>query len=159
MNKRVNILVKLALVAALYVVLTIAIAPISYGPIQVRFSEVLILLAFYDKRYVYSLTIGCIIANLLSPLGIVDVVVGSLGTYISAVAISKTKSLLLATFWPTIFCIPVVLLLHLIVGLPFFIYLFGFMVGEFISVTLIGYPLAKILSNKEIFMKKIALNS
>ncbi|WP_194190143.1 QueT transporter family protein [Clostridium chrysemydis] len=159
MNKRVNILVKLALVAALYVVLTIAIAPISYGPIQVRFSEVLILLAFYDKRYVYSLTIGCIIANLLSPLGIVDVVVGSLGTYISAVAISKTKSLLLATFWPTIFCLPVVLLLHLIVGLPFFIYLFGFMVGEFISVTLIGYPLAKILSNKEIFMKKIALNS
>ncbi|MGL5868937.1 QueT transporter family protein [Clostridium chrysemydis] len=159
MNKRVNILVKLALVAALYVVLTIAIAPISYGPIQVRFSEVLILLAFYDKRYVYSLTIGCIIANLLSPLGIVDVIVGSLGTYISAVAISKTKSLLLATFWPTIFCIPVVLLLHLIVGLPFFIYLFGFMVGEFISVTLIGYPLAKILSNKEVFMKKIALNS
>ncbi|MCR6515543.1 MAG: QueT transporter family protein [Clostridium chrysemydis] len=159
MNKRVNILVKLALVAALYVVLTIAIAPISYGPIQVRFSEVLILLAFYDKRYVYSLTIGCIIANLLSPLGIVDVVVGSLGTYISAVAISKTKSLLLATFWPTIFCLPVVLLLHLIVGLPFFIYLFGFMVGEFISVTLIGYPLAKILSNKEVFMKKIALNS
>lgn len=159
MNKRVNILVKLALVAALYVVLTIAIAPISYGPIQVRFSEVLILLAFYDKRYVYSLTIGCIIANLLSPLGIVDVIVGSLGTYISAVAISKTKSLLLATFWPTIFCLPVVLLLHLIVGLPFFIYLFGFMVGEFISVTLIGYPLAKILSNKEVFMKKIALNS
>lgn len=159
MNKRVSILVKLALIAALYVVLTVAIAPISYGPIQVRFSEVLILLAFYDKRYIYSLTIGCIIANLLSPLGIVDVIVGSLGTFISAVAISKTKSLLLATFWPTIFCLPVVLLLHLIVGLPFFIYLFGFMVGEFISVTLIGYPLAKILNNKEIFMKKIALNS
>lgn len=38
-----------ALLAAIYAVLTLCLAPLSYGPIQVRISESLTLLAFYDK--------------------------------------------------------------------------------------------------------------
>lgn len=153
-----NVFIKLSLVAAVYVVLTVAISPLSYGPIQIRFSEILVLLAFYDKRYISSLTIGCLIANLLSPLGIVDIIVGTLGTLISTYFISKSKSLFIATLWPTIFCIPVVFLLHILLGLPFWFYLFGFMIGEFISVTLIGYPIALILSKKVDIFNKIKLN-
>lgn len=154
----INILVRLSLVAALYAILTISIAPVSYGMIQVRLSEALVLLAFYDKRYVYSLTIGCLISNIMSPLGIVDIIVGTLGTLFSCIAISKSKNLFLATVWPTIFCVPVVFLLHVILGLPFWIYLFGFSIGEFLSVTLIGYTLIRLLENKDIFRKLILLN-
>ncbi len=154
----IKIFVKLSLVAALYVILTISIAPLSYGPIQIRFSEILVLLAFYDKRYISSLTIGCLIANLLSPLGLVDIVVGTLGTFISVYFVSISKNLFIATLWPTIFCIPVVFLLHIILGLPFWFYLFGFMIGEFISVTLIGYPIALILSKNIYIIDKIKLN-
>ena len=62
-SKSINVLAKISIVAALYVVITYAIAPISYGPVQVRISEVLVLLAFFDKKYIISLTIGCLIAN------------------------------------------------------------------------------------------------
>lgn len=141
-----DIFVKISVVAAIYVVLTVAIAPISYGPIQVRISEILVLLAFYDKRYIVSLTIGCLFANMLSPLGMADIIVGTLGTFFSVYAISKTKNLFIATLWPTIFCIPVVGALHLLIGLPFWIYLFGFMIGEFISVTIVGYPIVTFIS-------------
>lgn len=80
-NSSLDIFVKISVVAAIYVVLTFAIAPISYGPIQVRISEILVLLAFYDKRYIVSLTIGCLFANMLSPLGMADIIVGTLGTF------------------------------------------------------------------------------
>ncbi|MGG7077525.1 QueT transporter family protein [Clostridium sardiniense] len=152
-----DIFVKIAVVAAIYVVLTVAIAPISYGPIQVRISEILVLLAFYDKRYIVSLTIGCLFANMLSPLGMADIIVGTLGTFFSVYAISKTKNLFIATLWPTIFCIPVVGVLHLLIGLPFWIYLFGFMIGEFISVTIVGYPIVKFISKNSKLISIIQL--
>lgn len=157
-SKSINVLAKISIVAALYVVITYAIAPISYGPVQVRISEVLVLLAFFDKKYIISLTIGCLIANLLSPLGMIDVVVGTLGTFFSVYAISKTKSLFLATLWPSFFCIPVVFILHIFVGLPFMLYLFGFITGEFLSVTIIGYPLVKIAMKNEVLLDAIKLS-
>ena len=64
------------LLAAIYAALTLCLAPLSYGPIQVRISECLTLLAFYDKRWVPGLTIGCLMANLNSPFGIADMVIG-----------------------------------------------------------------------------------
>ncbi|GAA0857554.1 MULTISPECIES: QueT transporter family protein [Clostridium] len=157
-SKSINVLAKISIVAALYVVITYAIAPISYGPVQVRISEVLVLLAFFDKKYIISLTIGCLIANLLSPLGMIDVVVGTLGTFFSVYAISKTKNLFLATLWPSFFCIPVVFILHIFVGLPFMLYLFGFIIGEFLSVTIIGYPLVKIAMKNEVLLDAIKLS-
>ncbi|MGG7099019.1 QueT transporter family protein [Clostridium sardiniense] len=156
-NSSLDIFVKIAVVAAIYVVLTVAIAPISYGPIQVRISEILVLLAFYDKRYIVSLTIGCLFSNILSPLGMADIIVGTLGTFFSVYAISKTKNLFIATLWPMIFCIPVVGTLHLLIGLPFWIYLFGFMIGEFISVTIVGYPIVKLISKNSKLISIIQL--
>ena len=73
-------LTKAGIVAALYAVLTLALSPISYGAMQIRLSEIFNNLAVFNKRYIWALTIGCAIANLNSPLGIVDIVFGSLGT-------------------------------------------------------------------------------
>lgn len=53
MNKNIvntKFLVSTALIAAIYVVMTLAIAPLSFGMIQIRISEVLMLMAFIDKK-------------------------------------------------------------------------------------------------------------
>ena len=64
----------IAIICAMYVALTLGISPLSYGPLQFRISEALILLCFYNKKYGYSISLGCLIANFFSPLGWVDIV-------------------------------------------------------------------------------------
>ena len=71
-------------VAALYAALTAAIAPISYGPVQFRIAEVLCILPFFFPSAVPGLFVGCIIANLLSPYGILDIAAGSAASLIAA---------------------------------------------------------------------------
>ncbi|MBR5381217.1 MAG: QueT transporter family protein [Oscillospiraceae bacterium] len=75
-----------AVVAAIYAALTIALAPISYGSIQFRISEVLCILPFFFPVSVWGLFIGCLLANLLSPYGIIDIIVGPIATLIAAIA-------------------------------------------------------------------------
>ena len=72
------------IIAALYFVLTI-INPLSFGQIQIRFSEALCVLPFFTPAAVPGLFIGCVLANLAgSPLGIYDIVFGSLATLAAA---------------------------------------------------------------------------
>ena len=73
-------------VAALYAGLTIAVMPLSYGPVQIRFSEVLCILPFFFPFSVWGIFIGCIIANILSPYGFLDLVVGSIASLLAAVS-------------------------------------------------------------------------
>lgn len=75
-------LVKSAIVAALYVVITVALAPISYGAIQVRLSEMFNFMPLYNKRYIWAVTLGVFISNLFSQNGVVDLIVGTLSTFI-----------------------------------------------------------------------------
>lgn len=76
-------LVTVAIVAALYVILTVApgLNAISYGPVQFRVSEMLNFTAFFNKKYIAGLTIGCMISNFLS-FTWVDVIVGGGSTLI-----------------------------------------------------------------------------
>lgn len=73
-----------AVVGALYAVLTISLGEISYGPIQFRISEALCVLPFFAPWSVLGLTIGCVIANLLSPAGILDMIFGPIATLLAA---------------------------------------------------------------------------
>ncbi|EOY2815045.1 QueT transporter family protein [Enterococcus faecalis] len=73
-------LAKMALVTALYVVVTVLLAPLSFGPIQLRLAELFNYLGVFNKRYIWSITLGVAIANTASPLGIIDIVIGSAGT-------------------------------------------------------------------------------
>ena len=70
-------------IAALYAGMTIAIMPLSYGPVQVRVSEVLCILPFFFPFSVWGLFIGCIAANLLSPYPL-DVIIGPIASLIAA---------------------------------------------------------------------------
>ena len=69
-----------AVIGAAYAALTMALAPISYGPIQMRVSEALCVLPFFMPCATWGLFIGCMIANLISAAGVWDVVFGSLAT-------------------------------------------------------------------------------
>lgn len=84
-SKAVLYLVQGALIAALYVVLTMLFEPISFGPVQFRISEMLVVLPFFTPAAIPGVTIGCFLANLFSGAIVMDVVLGSLATLIGAV--------------------------------------------------------------------------
>lgn len=143
-------LVRTAMVAALYGCLTWAISSFSYGPIQFRLTEVMVLLAFIDEGYIPGLVLGCAIANIFSPLGIVDMAFGSAATFLAVFLVSRTKNLLTATLWPTI-CNGIIVgaELYFISKFPFLLSAGQVALGEFIVVTLLGYPIFRfILGNK-----------
>lgn len=95
-------LVMNALVAAIYAALTIALAPLSYGPIQIRLAEFMTLLAFRNHKLVPGLTLGCLLANLYSPFGIVDIVVGTFATFIAVYAMRWAPNVYVASLSPVI---------------------------------------------------------
>ena len=87
-KKRIRMVAYSGIVTALYVVLTIMVAPIAYGPIQCRISEVLTILPAFAMGYVPGVSLGCLLANLFNPtgnLGPVDVIGGTLATVIAGV--------------------------------------------------------------------------
>lgn len=75
-----------AVIAAAYLVLTFAFAPISFGLVQFRFAESLMLLTAITPTAIPGVFVGCILANLIAGgMGIIDIVFGSLATLIAAI--------------------------------------------------------------------------
>lgn len=71
-----------AIVAALYVVITLMLQPLSFGVMQLRLSELFNHLAAFNRRYIFAVTLGVLIVNIFSPLGPIDMVFGTIGTLI-----------------------------------------------------------------------------
>ena len=84
-NKLTKNLTQGAMIAAIYVVLTVSLAPISYGPIQFRISEALCILPYFTPAAIPGLFIGCFLSNLIGTAALLDVIFGSLATLIGAV--------------------------------------------------------------------------
>lgn len=101
-------LTRLALVASLYVVLTYlanVLGPglnLGYGPIQVRISEGLAMLALYDPLMPVALYTGCLLANLLGGMGLPDIVFGPLLTLAAGYATYYLRKVPLLPFLPPI---------------------------------------------------------
>lgn len=98
MNQKqsINLLMINAMIAAVYAVLTLALSPLSYGEIQCRLSEIIVFLAFYNRKYVPGLVIGCLIANLFSPMGLLDIIFGTMSTIFVCFAMNKLNNRYLA---------------------------------------------------------------
>ncbi len=151
-----NKIVKAAIIASLYAALTVGLSPISYGAIQFRLSEVLVLLAFVNFDYIVGLTIGCLIANLLGPNGLPDVIFGTLATFISAYLIYLTSKFIkskhaiwVASLWPVIINAVIIgLMLNVTLKLPLILSMLEVGIGEFGAVTIVGVPLFKIILSK-----------
>lgn len=58
-NSSVRKLVRCGLVAAIYVVLCLALQPLSYGAVQVRVAEALCLLPVFGTEYILGVVLGC----------------------------------------------------------------------------------------------------
>ena len=93
-----------AAVGAVYAVLSIfgSVFGITFGPVQCRFAEALCVLPFFFPETVWGLFVGCLITNLLSPYGLVDIVVGSLTTLLAAFLTSKCRKKWLAPLPPVV---------------------------------------------------------
>lgn len=72
-----------AAIAAIYTILTVGFAPISYGPIQTRISEALCVLPYFTPAAIPGLFVGCALSNLFMGQPI-DAIFGSLATLIAA---------------------------------------------------------------------------
>ena len=95
-SRKVRFIAISAVVAAMYAGLTYLAAAVNlaYGPVQFRFSEALTVLPAFTPAAVPGLALGCFIANLTSPLGVVDWVFGTLASFVAAVgtlALSKVR--------------------------------------------------------------------
>ena len=86
-DKKVLLIVQAAMIAAIYVVMTVFVNAFSLasGAIQVRLSEALTVLPFFTPAAIPGLGIGCFLANLVTGAPLPDVVFGSLATLIGAV--------------------------------------------------------------------------
>lgn len=147
LTKRIT---RTAIIAAIYVATTLAIAPFAYGSIQFRISEILVLLALFDPLYISGLTLGCLIANMLGPNGLLDIIFGTLATFISLIAIYFTGKiiknyklkLILSSIWPTIINGLIIgWMLNKLYKLPLILSMGEVAIGEFVVVTIIGVPL------------------
>ena len=82
------------MVAAIYAALTLGLSFFSFGVIQYRIAEGLTILPYFTSFSIPGLVIGCIVSNVMSPVGIMDMIFGSLATFIAAIStyyIGKSK--------------------------------------------------------------------
>ena len=157
-NKNVTMMTQAAIIASLYVVLTMlanALGLANYA-IQLRFSEALCILPYFTFAAVPGLTMGCLIANLLTGAAIWDIIFGTLATLLGAVGswfLRKNKILLTL---PPVIANAVIVPLVLRYGygivweyqgmdfsIPYFVATVG--MGEIISVCIFGSLLLKVL--------------
>ena len=128
-----------AMIAALYAVITLATPVLSYGAgsgWECRLSEALTMLAVLFPEAVPGLTVGCLVANLLSPVGPMDIIFGTLATLIAAIGPWHFRShIWLAALCPILSNAVIVgLILSLTYGLPLFFTMLQVGAGEAVAV-------------------------
>lgn len=155
---------KASLIAAIYIVLVLIqvlpfpMATLTFGPVQLRLAEGLVLLPLVEAAAIPGVFVGCLISNLIlasySGFGLIDIFGGSLVTLIAAILTSKMKNKITAM-------IPPVVLNGLIVSIwvsyftriPYLYTVIGISLGELISVGIFGslflYVYEKATSFKE----------
>ena len=155
---------EIAIVAALYIILTVTppFSLISYGAYQFRISEMLNFLVFYNPKYLIAVTIGCMISNYLS-FSTIDVVVGGgstlifvgLGYYLFKKymteritffkGFSYNKAFLYFSFFFAASMFTIALEMNLLQGMPFFYTWFTLFVGELASLLVGSYLIEKLV--------------
>ena len=156
-------MVQIALVAAIYIALTITppFNAISVGAYQFRISEMMNFMAFYNRKYIIGVTIGCMISNFFS-FGILDVFVGGGSTLVfltlGVVLFSKVKPGYLLNGWLrkdfflfsiffSISMVTIAIELNIVTGAPFLLTWFTTAIGECASL-LVGAILIDKISKR-----------
>jgi len=156
----VKMMTRAAAIAAIYVALCLALSPISYGPLQVRIAEAMTLLPMIWIEAIPGLAVGALIANLLGPVGLIDVVFGTLATLLAALISYKFRGkipgyaapivingLVVGGYLPFIYGMPEVVLGGLNLTVP--ASMLAVAVGEAVAVLALGIPLLGIVKRAE----------
>ena len=164
-NKSTLFITQAAVIAALYVALTYAsnALGLAYNAVQFRLSEILTILPVFTPAAIPGLAIGCIIANLSSPFGIIDIVCGSLATLLAAFTSYSLRNVTLKGL-PVFATLPPVLFNGLIVGLEiwylgdktlslFVISALEVMAGEAVMCIIAGIPFMAAVKKTKVFTK------
>jgi uncharacterized membrane protein len=130
--------------AALYASLVIVLAPISYGPLNVRIADAMVaLVPLFGWAGVVGQALGVFISNIFSPLGWIDLL-NTIPSFIMAFVIWKLKnrSVIAGTVMYSIVLGGTVgAMLSYVYGLPLIAEFFYVLIGNLIASTVIGYPL------------------
>lgn len=159
---------KVAMIAAVYTAVSLALAPISYGNIQVRIAEALTMIPLIYKKGIWGVTLGCFLTNLIgamtgaNPTGLIDSVVGTTATLLAAYCTWYLKDRTVKNI-PVLSILMPVIFNFVFVGAELAFILFpesivsGFFIcgaevaiGEIVS-CILGYFLVKALTKTEIF--------
>ncbi|MBO5212168.1 MAG: QueT transporter family protein [Clostridia bacterium] len=150
-----------ALIAALYVALTyVSFAlGLSSGAIQFRLSEMLCILVYFTPYATYGLSVGCFLANLLTGCAPLDIIFGTLATFLGALVGSKLKNRFLVPI-PTVLSntliVPAVIMYcysnETNLGI-YFTNLVGVLIGEAVMAYIAGILLLLALEKKNVFKK------
>ena len=135
-------IVRGAIIAALYASLTILLQPLSYGPLQFRVSEALTILPLFFIEAVPGLAIGCFVANAYM-YGPIDMILGSLATLLAAILTRIFKKVWLGGIPPIVINAFVIPLILLMVGekIGYWFTVLTVLIGQTGAIIGIGVPL------------------
>lgn len=149
-SKKTKGIVLAAIIAAIYTVLTISLSFMSFGVVQYRLAEGLTVLPFLTPYAIPGLTIGCLISNIISPVGPLDMILGTLATFLGAVGTYYIRKLklkhkeLLAPLPPVIsnaIIIGLLLKYCVVPKMPLYLIMIQVAFGEALCCYLIGLPI------------------
>lgn len=151
------------IIAALYVAVTLLIAPFGFTNVQFRLSEMFNHLVVFNKKYIFGIVLGVFVSNLLfSELGPIDLVFG-VGQSVLALSITILsakfiegvyKRMLFNTVVFTFTMVLIALELNIALGFPFWITWLFVAVGEFV-VMAVGIPVMAALNKRLNFEKLV----
>ncbi|MDD6435252.1 MAG: QueT transporter family protein [Clostridiales bacterium] len=150
-NKNVLFLTNAAMIAAIYVVLTVVFAPFSFGEVQIRIAEALTILPIFTPAAVPGLFVGCLIGNILGGAILPDVIFGSLATLLGALGtyLLRNRSRYLAPIPPIVsntVIVPFVLRFAYGINLPIPFMMLTVGIGEVVGCGVLGIILSMALS-------------
>ncbi|NLY50399.1 MAG: QueT transporter family protein [Firmicutes bacterium] len=135
-------LTRIAIIAALYVVITYALQAASFFPAQFRAAEALTVLPIVFPEAIWGVFIGCFVANPFSPAGLIDVVLGSLTTLLAAYVTYYFRHSFIAYLSPIVFnALIVSAYLKVLAHLPYWATALCIAASEALVVLGLGYPL------------------
>lgn len=152
-------LARCGMIAAVYVVLCLALAPFSYGAVQVRVAEMLTLLPVFGPEYIVGVTIGCLLSNFIGST-LIDVVFGTLATLLACLVTYRLRNIRIRGLaLPA--AIPPVLFNAVIIGIEISVFFsdtaatlpvmlwngFTVGIGEVISCMILGVALVRLIES------------
>lgn len=152
MNKTTKEIALQALIAAVYVAITFVFQSMSFMPQQFRISESMLILVLFNPKHILGLTLGTIIANSFSTVGLIDIAVGSFASYVSLWFMVRLKDKYMKYLAPAVVNGIIVGLMLAIVFELNFVYAMGSVFASEVLVTFVPWVLIgeKVLKNEEL---------